>query len=55
MRFTAPVESGVPNRFPRALAATRATLVRSEIASRRRFGIPHHVCGWSAFQAGPEL
>jgi hypothetical protein len=34
MRSTAPVASGVPSRFPRALAAARAALVRPEIASR---------------------
>ena len=35
MRLTAPAGSrGPPNRFPRALAAARAALVRSESASR---------------------
>ena len=35
MRLTAPAGSGgVPKRFPRALAAARAALVRSEIGSR---------------------
>jgi len=30
MRFTAPLDSGVPSRLPRALAAASAALVRSE-------------------------
>jgi hypothetical protein len=34
MRFTAPAGSGVPSFVPRALAAARAALVRSEMASR---------------------
>jgi hypothetical protein len=34
MRFTAPTGSGVPSFVPRALAAARAALVRSEMASR---------------------
>jgi hypothetical protein len=34
MRSTAPAESGLPSRLPRALAAARAALVRSVIASR---------------------
>ena len=34
VRFTTPSGFGVPNRLPRALAAAKVALVRSEIASR---------------------
>jgi len=33
MRLTGPAGSGVPNRFPRALAATRAALSTRQVAT----------------------
>jgi hypothetical protein len=40
MRSMAPIVSGVPSHFPRALATDRAALVRCEIGSRVRHDGP---------------
>jgi hypothetical protein len=49
MRFTAAAGSGVPSRVPRALAAARAALVRSEIASRSCSATAARMCSVSLF------